>query len=535
MADSTIKNEPVTTPGLPRGRTVGIVSILTFAVSVVGYLREAALASRYGVSATMDAYFGAMFVPNSIYLILVVGTLSPLFIPILLQHDVEKDPSKVSETFSIITNLTLVVLLAVVGAGLLFVRVWLPLLFPGYDPTTRAVTERLIFIIFPAVVFLGLAGVFTAALNGFHKFALASFAPALSSMAVIVGVLLARGEEAIYVVGFATALGFVMQFLILLPATTSLGIRYRPILNFRHPAIRQLLKVGAPLLLYLAVANLSSVVERNLASRLSSGAVSAVTYATRLFAMPGGFIAAPLAIVAYPAFARAAARNNFPELCEQVSRTFRFAVFLFLPITVLLMLNALPITRMLYERGHFRPEDSVLISRVLVLYAIGILPYGAGMILLRCFYALQDTITPLIAEIVSLAFYTITATWLSKRLGIEGLALTRGMTFFLVSGIMVFVLWNKRRLLTLDFSLLSFFLKTAVASTVMGIVSWASLHVLRASFDSAKSPERFVILLLVTAVSIATFLALALILKIREATRVLHTASDLILRRVSST
>ncbi len=482
----------------------------------------------------MDAYFGAIFVPNNLYLILVVGTLSPLFIPILLHDDLENDPLKVSETFSVVTTLMSLVLLAVVIAGLLSVRMWLPILFPGYDDPTRLMTERLILIIFPAVLFLGLSGIFTAALNGFHKFALASFAPALSSIAVILAVLLAHGEKAIYVVGIATTVGFVMQFLVLLPAAASLGIRFRPIFNFRHPAIRQLLKVGAPLLLYLAVANASSVVERNLASRLSSGAVSAITYALRLFAVPGSFIAAPLAIVAYPTFAREAARNNFPELREQVSRTFRFAIFLFLPITVLLMLNALPVTRLLYERGHFHQGDSVLISRVLVLYAIGLLPYGAGMILLRCFYAVQDTITPLIAEIFSLTFYTITATWLSRRYGLEGLAITRGMTFFLVTGTMVFVLWNRKRLLTLDFPLLWFFIKTAIASTGMAAVSWGSLHVMRASFDAAKTPERFLIILIVTAVSIASFLGLALVLKIKEATRILNTASELLPGRIFS-
>src|SRR5438034_8269649 len=99
------------------GRTVGLVTMLTILVSVFGYLRDASLAARFGVSATMDAYFGAIFVPSNLYLILVVGTLSPVFIPILLQEDASDDRSRVSETFSVVMNFILLVMIAAVTCG----------------------------------------------------------------------------------------------------------------------------------------------------------------------------------------------------------------------------------------------------------------------------------------------------------------------------------------------------------------------------------------------------------------------------------
>src|SRR4029077_10639947 len=87
------------------------------------------------------------------------------------------------------------------------------------------------------------------------------------------------GEKAIYLVGIATAVGFLLQFLLLVPAMAYLGIRYRPLLRFDHPAIAKLVRVGGPLLLYLVVANGSLFLERNLASRLATGAVSTPTSA----------------------------------------------------------------------------------------------------------------------------------------------------------------------------------------------------------------------------------------------------------------
>ncbi|MFI5072755.1 MAG: lipid II flippase MurJ, partial [Terriglobales bacterium] len=233
------------------------------------------------MSPTMDAYFGAILIPYTLYLIIVVGTLSPVFIPILLQEGTSLD--KASEAFSVVTTFTLVLMAAVVTLSMSTAVFWLPWLFPGFSPSTSAMLVRLVYIIYPAVIFLTMAGIFNAVLNGFHKFALAAITPALSSMAVIAAAILARGSKAIYIVGLATTLGFVLQFLVLVPAVAALGIRYRPTFNYRHPAILKVLRLGGPLFLYLLVSNAVSIIERNLASKVSAGAVSAMTYAVRLF------------------------------------------------------------------------------------------------------------------------------------------------------------------------------------------------------------------------------------------------------------
>jgi putative peptidoglycan lipid II flippase len=520
--------------GLSQARTVGIVSVLTVIVAVFGYLREATLAARFGVSATMDAYFAAIFIPTMVYMVLIAGTLSPIFIPILLQEDANEDRAKLSETFSIVTNFVLLFLTAIVCCAIMTARRWLHLLFPGFSAATAEMTVRLVYMIFPSILFVAMAGILTAALNGFSKFALAAFAPALSSLTVIAATLFAHGSRAIYAVGIGTAVGFALQLLLLIPATASLGIRYRPTLRFRHPAISRLLRLGAPLFLYLAVANGALFLERNLASQLAAGSVSTLTYAMRLFAVPANFLAAPLAIVSYPQFAREALRDKHGDLRNQVSRMFRLVLFLFLPVTIFTILNAEPLTRLLYERGQFRLTDSVVTSRVLMLYGIGILPNALAVILLRCFYAVQDTITPLLAESVDLVFYATVATLLTRHFGIEGLAITRGLTFFLVTAILMYVLSKKRGLLALDLGLFQFVLRTVLASLAMTVVSWMSLHLLQSSFDSGGTPLRLGIVSGVLVMSSAAFLAAARLLKLNEVARVVNAAVELLPRSLQA-
>jgi putative peptidoglycan lipid II flippase len=516
--------ETVSSPsGLRMGRTAGVVGALMVLVSVVGYLREAALAARFGVSTTMDAYFGAIFIPNILYFVLIAGTVSPVLIPILLQEETGADETRRSESFSVVTTFSLLLLVVIIGLSLPGAHLWLAWLFPGFSHATLETAVHLVYIIFPAVLFLAVAGILTAVLNGCHKFALASFAPAFASASVISAVLFARGERAIYVVGIATAVGFLLQFLVLVPATLSLGIRYRPIFNFRHPAIKKLLRLGIPLFLYLAVASASSVMERNLASRLSAGAVSTLSYALRLFTVPSNFMAAPLAIVAYPGFAREAARVRRGELGAQVAKIFRLVIFLFLPVTIWTVINALVVTRLLYEHGRFLSADSLLTARVLAVYSVGILPNAIAMVLLRCYFAVEDTITPLFAETLALISFVLAAPILSRHFGIGGLVAARASAFFLVTGVLVYVLARRKALLNLDWDFLNFLIRTVVASSGMGVMSWLGLHLLNGPFNSGGTMVRFMVAIMLMAISGATYLFLARLLKLGEARQIWTT------------
>jgi putative peptidoglycan lipid II flippase len=510
----------------PRARTAGVVSIITVLVAIAGSLREAALASRFGISVTMDAYFAAIFIPNILYLVLIAGTLSPVFIPILLQESPQDDPHKASVTFSVITNFALLIFVAIVALGTLTARLWLPWLFPGFSPSTMAEAVRLVSIIFPALPFLAAAGILTALLNGFHKFWLPAFAPAVSSLCVIVAALSFYGERAIHAVAIATALGFVLQCIVLLPGAASLSIRYHPILDFHHPAIRKLLRLGIPLFLYLVVANFSGVMERNFASRISAGAVSALTYAVRLFTMPANFLAAPLAVVAYPTFAREAVRERRGELANQVSRLFRLIVFIFLPATVWMVLNAPAVTRILYEHGRFSFSDSEITSHILSIYSLGILPNAIAIVLLRCFFAIEDTMSPLLTEIMNLVVFVIGASFLSVRFGITGLVAVRSGTFFLVVGILMFIL-VRRDLLRLNGAGF-FLLRACAAAAALGVVNWSIWRMAQPLFDSGNTLLKLAITLAGLVISGGVYLGVALLLRLGEARQIMRTVWDLV-------
>jgi putative peptidoglycan lipid II flippase len=248
----------------------------------------------------------------------------------------------------------------------------------------------------------------------------------------------------------------------------------------------------------------------------------------RLFTVPSNFLAAPLAIVAYPGFAREAARVSRGELSSQVSRMFRLVVFMFLPITVWTVINSLPITRLLYEHGRFLQADSLSTAQVLSFYSVGILPNAIALVLLRCYFAIEDTITPLLAEIFSLALFAATAPITARHFGIVGLVAARAGTFFLVGGILVYILARRKALLRLDWGFFRFLVRALAAALVMGAISWLALQMVRGWFDSGGTLVRLMLTGILIAVGGAIYLVLARLLKLDEFRQVWRTAMDLI-------
>ena len=510
-----------------RSHTVGIVSVITVAVAVLGYVREAAIAARFGVTPTTDAYFAAVFVPYTLHSILIVGTLSPLLIQIIWRQDGGEVSPDVSETVSIVINFVFAILTVASAFGIFTARWWLPTLFPGYDQPTRLLALQLTYCILPAIPFLGLAGVCTAVLNGFHRFKLAALAPALTSLAVIAALPFTNTRLGVVLLGLATALGFVLQFLVLVAGVRSLTVRYIRRFDFSDPRIGQLLRLGTPLVAYLAVANISLLVERNLASQISQGAVSAFNYALRIFAVPANFLAAPIVMVAYPHFAREAARPDRGNLRGEVSRTARYTAFIFAPLTVWTVLNALPITRLLYEHGHFSFDDSLLISRVLTVYSLGILPNALTYVFLRCCYALKDTWTPLWAESVNLALYLIVAPMLAQRYGVVGLAGARAISFAFVATVFMVVLALRKRVLRLGWGSIGFLVRVAAASGFVFVAVGTLLQHLPVTTFHSRSVVELAILAGSGVGGAGTYFGAAFLLRLPEPLLFAHSARDL--------
>jgi len=509
--------------GQSRGRVVVWVTFLTALVSAVGYFREAVFASRLGASASMDAYLAALFVPNTLYFVLIAGTISPVFMAVFSQHETGSHEEALV-VFRVTTTFSAVVLSALVVLGMSTARFWLPLVFSGFSPGQLQLSLQILYVIFPSIVFLGLAGIVAALLNSLAHFTTPALSPAMYALATVPVLLLAPQNRLVQWLTIATAFGLAAQLFVQLPTAAALGVHWRPNFNFRHPALRQLMRLAVPLLAYLVVANASLVIERNIASKLATGAVSVVNYATRLFTIPGNLLIMPLAVVFYPSFAREAARKERGNLGSELRDALRVTVFLALPVGCWMVMYALPLTRLVFERGQFDLSNSARTAGMLAFYSLGLLPNALAVILLRAFYALQDTVTPLVAEGANLLCYAWAAPRLARHYGVSGLGAARAGSFLLVALVLILVLRRKLAEFWPRLSGAGFLLKIICGCCLMGLATGLAWRSLDNIFEHHQFGVRSLVVAFLGGLGATVYLGTCYFLGVREVRLILSSS-----------
>jgi peptidoglycan biosynthesis protein MviN/MurJ (putative lipid II flippase) len=172
-------------------------------------------------------------------------------------------------------------------------------------------------------------------------------------------------------------------------------------------------------------------------------------------------------------------------------------------------------------------SDSLVTSRILVIYSLGILPNALSTVLLRCLFAIEDMVTPLVAELFDLGFFIVSALFLARHFGLEGLVVARCMSFFVVMAILAAVLARKK-LLRFDGELLRLSIFTSLATLAMGAVSWGSMRLFQPVFETGSTLLRLVLVCTGLALSAGTFLTAARLLRLSQARQILSTAREML-------
>ncbi len=397
-------------------KSFSIVAILTLLSSVLGYIREATLAAQYGASAVTDAYFAAFFIPNTLYLILLSGSISTIFVPIFIEY-LSKDDNEAWYVASSLFNVSALLLSSVILICILTVHYWIFILFSGFDKTTIDLAIDLTFILLPMLLFIGLSSFVSAVLNSFEHFTAPALAPIVANIFIIIVIVYSHKFGGIYGVSIGVTIGMFLQLALQFPKLIQMGAKYHFVFDLRHPALRRIWKLSIPLVVYLVIAYASLVIERNIASTLPEGTLSDLNYAVRVFSIPIAFTAGAVGTVIYPRLSLDIANRENEMFSRNVFRSITASLFFLAPISLWLIANARIVINLLFGYGKFTPQNIQLTSIILIGYTIGMVPTGIARILQRASYALQDTISPLWSEIGTLAIYFVTAPLLTYYWG----------------------------------------------------------------------------------------------------------------------
>lgn len=426
-------------------RALGSISAATLASRVLGFVRDMVVALAFGAGPVTDAFFVAFRIPNMLRRLLGEGALSTALVPVFTEYATTRSRQEFLQMLRAVLGASLAALIVTTLLGIAAAPWILRVVAPGFaqDPGQMTLAVLLTRVMFPYLLLVGLAALAMGALHAHGRFFAAALGPAVLNVGIIVAVLFlaSRMEPPILSLAVGVLAGGAGQLLVQVPSLRRAGLLVGPS-SERHPALPRVGRLLIPAVFGLAAVQVTVLVNTLLASLLPGGSISFLYYADRVMEFPLGVFGIALASASLPAMSRQAAVGDRQGLAETLNFTLRLALYVALPATAGLVALRLPITRVLFERGRFGPEDTAATALALAWYAVGLVGFSMARILAQAFYALGEPGTAVKLGLLSVAANVVAAVALMEPLAHGGLALASSLGGYVN---VVLLLWVARR------------------------------------------------------------------------------------------
>ncbi len=393
-------------------RRVAIAALLiatgNIASRLIGVVREAVIAGLFGRGADVAAFTAASAVPTIVYDLLVNGAISAALVPVFSAY-AEEDEAIFWRVAATVINLALGSIALVVGFLIWQAPVVVTVLAGGFEPELREQTIVMTRLLLPSVFFMGLSGLITALLYARQRFLLPAFTTSVFNLGIITGAVLLQSWLGPLSLVAGVLLGSVLQVALQLPGLRDATRVPFLSLNLAHPGVRRILVLYAPVALGIGFSVIGIVLDRHLASRLTSDAIPTMRYATALIQFPLGLVAAAVSFAVLPTLSRQASAGDEEAFRATLAMGVKVVMLLILPATVGLAALAEPVVALLYQRGAFGGEDTQATARALLLYLPGLPAAALDQMILFAFYARQRTLTPNLVQGAAILIYAATA------------------------------------------------------------------------------------------------------------------------------
>jgi putative peptidoglycan lipid II flippase len=509
----------------------GIVVSGAFLISrILGWVRVVVIVNTFGAGRELDAFFAAFRLPDLIFQLVAAGALSSALIPIVAGLLATGEHQRAWRVVSTVTNLMLGALAVLAIAIGLAAPLIVPAFTGGFTPEQTAETVDLTRIMLLSPVFLALGSVATSLLNAQGRFAASAVAPIVYNLVIIVATILLAPSMGVTGVALGVVAGSLGHLLVQLPAVFGLGFRHTRRVDIEDPQARKALTLMAPRAIGLGATQITFVVVTAVASTLGAGAITVFNTAFTLLQIPVGVLGVPLGVVVFPALSREAAVGRTEEFAGLLSRGLRLLLFVMLPIAGIGMVLRSEVVDLLFGYGRFDDAALDLTAATLLTFLVGLAAHAMIAVLARAFYARQDTLTPVLAGLVSVAVNTTLAVALAGPLGLPGVGLAIAIGAWLEVAILLVVL--KRRVPQLALGPVALVAGRALLATALASAVAFALHggLVLIGDDTPGKVELVVRMAIVGGVGLAVYTLLAVALRIPELASIVGVMADLLRR-----
>jgi putative peptidoglycan lipid II flippase len=463
-------------------KAASTVSLLTLLSRVTGLVREQMIAAAFGASAATDAFNVAFRIPNLLRRLFAEGAFSQAFVPLLAATRAKDGDTSTRSLIDAVSTVLAWALLATSVAGVVAAPAIVWLIGSGLAGFDDAVNMTR--LMFPYIGLISMVALSAGILNTWRRFAVPAITPVLLNLSMIAGawwvspLLAARGIPPIYGIASGVMLGGLLQLAIQVPALRAIGCLPRIGLTphavaaaWRHPGVKRVLQQMAPALLGVSVAQLSLLINTQIASHLSVGSVSWLTYADRLMEFPTALLGVALGVVLLPQLSSSLAKGDDGTFTGMLDWGLRLVLLFTLPCAIALLIFPQALVAVLFHNGAFAAQDVQQTVRALQGYGVGLLGIVAIKVLAPGFYARQDIRTPVRIAISVLVITQLMNVVFVPKLGHAGLALSIGLGAIVNAGLLLAGLL-KRGAYRPAPGWLGFVARLLLANLALGVALW---------------------------------------------------------------
>jgi putative peptidoglycan lipid II flippase len=471
----SFESEPPSSPpsfgAASAARSATVIGLAFIASRLLGILRDVLLGDRFGVSAELDAYYAAFRIPDLVFLGVMSVAFGAAFIPVFggyLSAGEAAAAWRLSSAVIQLAMLATVVLctLAFVLAGPLMRMVIAPDL-PG-DVMPDAIRTMRILLLSPILIGLGIAA--KGILEAQDLFTLPALAPVAYNAAIIVGIITLAPTMGIEGVAIGAVIGAALHFVVQIPGIARSGFRFVPALRpLRIEGVSEVLRLLGPRVIGQAAFQINFIWVTGLANRSGEGRVAAINFGWQMLMLPHGLIALSISTVIFPRMARMFEQGKTEQIRHTFTQALAPMLFLTVPASIGLYEFRDAVVKAIFENGRFDAAGTSLVAAAIEFLALGLVFYALVEVATRIFYAMKDTVTPVIAGVVIIVINMAIGLALLDSLGHVGLAI--GLTASTGIEALILMAVLRRRIGRLDADFGSWLARLLIATAAMTLMA----------------------------------------------------------------
>ena len=479
-------SETINTSNRQIARAAGTVMVAFALSQLIGLVRGILVAKTFGLGPEMDAFGAANVVPNLLFSLVAGGALASAFVPIFTTKLASNDRQGAWRLVSSLINLSSIILISASLLAALFAPQIVHLIWPKYQQNLAVPLLRILLI--TSAVF-GVSGIVSGVLNAHQHFLLPSLASSLYWLGWIIGLIFFVPSLGILGLAWGAVLGSVMHLCIQIPGLLRLpDRRFTPTLGLKNPDVREVAILMGPRLIGVATVQMNLLLNTIVANFIPDGSLAAINFAFPIMTVPLVIIGSGIGFATLPTFSAQVARGEIAELKGSITSALRGVLFLSVPATFGLILLAPPLISAMYQYGKFSGQNTDWVAWALILYTLGLVGHATLEVVVRAFYALHDTKTPVLVGATAMTInlvLSILLVLLFNKIGwiaLGGLALSTSIAAYLETGIL-FVLLRKRLK-----GIQGRQLATGTTAAILGSLAMSVILILWTHFMGTHSP-----------------------------------------------